>query len=158
MKYFFIIFSFFALTRSLAQSVNASQGWTVSIASSITEAGSDYATTTSTSAANQTLLDLNLTKNTPYTVMVHKIDTDWNNGLTLSSRRTGAGTSGSGGGTISGGLSYIALTGSPQVFFTGVAGNSGRANNIPIQYQISGISVTIPVKTHITTVVYTISN
>lgn len=146
------------------QTITASPSWNISVpANTITEAGNNY-TTNITSAASQTLVSFSVSAGLfggNYTVSVHKIDSDWHSNLSLWTQRTGAGT-GSGwfsSGTITGGLTFVQLTNAPQTFFSGSTGilSSGRTN-IPIQYEIRGVSVLLPVKTYTTTVVYTISN
>ncbi|MBL7814150.1 MAG: hypothetical protein JNL70_04015 [Saprospiraceae bacterium] len=146
-----------------AQSIAASPGWSVSVpANTITEAGSDYSAN-ATSAINQTLVSLTMPGGVfgaNFTVSVHKIDTDWHSNLSLWVQRTGTGTgNGLFSASITGGASFLQLTSSPQTFYTGTTGFLGSTrNNVPIQYEIRGISVLIPVKTYSTTVVYTISN
>jgi hypothetical protein len=146
-----------------AQTITASPGWSQSVpANTITEAGNNY-TSPITSATNQTLVSFSLPSGlfgTTYTVSIHKIDATWHTNLSLWAQRTGTGTGGGlfATGTIAGGTSYIQLTNSPQVFFSGATGilSSGRSN-IPIQYQVQGVSVLLPVRTYTTTVVYTVS-
>lgn len=144
--------------KGLAQTITATSGFNTSLpATSVSEAGSNYSTT-ATSAVNQTLISLRAAAGVfTFTISVHKIDTDWNSGLSVWVQRTGTGT---GGGTLSttGGSTYQQITNSSQFFFSGVLGTNRRRNNIPIQYQIRGASVLLPVKTYTTTVVYTISN
>lgn len=146
------------------QTITANSSWNISIpANTITEAGNNY-TTNITSPINQTLVNFSVPAGllgANYTVSVHKIDTDWHTNLGLWTQRTGNGTSSSllGTGSITGGVTFLQLTNSPQTFFYGNTGilSSGRTN-VPIQYEIRGISVLLPVKTYTTTVVFTISN
>lgn len=162
-----IIFLLLLLLSSFigkTQTIKASPSWNISVpTSTITEAGSNY-TTNITSPINQTLVDFTVSSGLfggNYTVSVHKIDSDWHSNLSLWTQRTGTGTGGGllGTGTITGGLTFIQLTNAPQTFFSGNTGflSSGRTN-IPIQYEIRGVSVLLPVKTYTTTVVYTVSN
>ncbi|MDP1813827.1 MAG: hypothetical protein Q8K92_05200 [Leadbetterella sp.] len=141
-----------------AQTISASPGWSYSVPSgTISEAGTDYSLSP-VSAANQTLISIaGFSIFATYAVTVHKIDTDWNSGLTLQVQRTGAGSTGFLGST-NGGAAYISLTNSPQAFFNGNIGFANGKNNVPIQYRIQGASVLLPVKTYTTTVVYTVSN
>ncbi len=143
--------------KSVAQTITASPGWSIAIpASSITEAGSNY-TTNATSTANQTLISVTSSFLASYTVTVHRDNTNWNSALTLWVQRTGNG-SGSFFGTIAGGLSFQQVGTAAQTFFSGIIGFPTNRSNIPIQYQISGLSVLIPVKTYTTTITYTVSN
>lgn len=154
--FFFIFFALCPLTN-YAQTGTASPGWTVSVpANTITEAGTNY-TTNFASAINQTLLSYNLSKQGNFDVFIHKIDASWDSRLSLWAVRTGNGVA-SGGGSTSGGTTFMQLTSSPQSFITGGSGNSTTRTNIPIQYEIRGLSVLIPVKTYTTTVVFTITN
>lgn len=160
---FLILFALYHLIGT-AQTITASPGWNVSIpANTVTEAGSNY-TTNATSAINQTLVSLSISGGlfgTTYTVSVQKMDTDWHSNLSLWALRTGDGT-GNGIfilGTITGGTTFTQLTNAPQTFYTGTTGLLGSSRtNVPIQYEIRGLSVLLPVKTYATTVVYTISN
>lgn len=131
--------------------------WTSSVAAgTLTEAGSNYSLT-QTSATNQTTISVSgMSTFTTYYVTIHKIDSDWNSGLALWARRSNNGTASS--GSISGGTSFIQLSSSPQSFFTMSSGWTTSRTNIQFQYQITGISVLIPAKTHTTTIVYTLSN
>ncbi len=162
MKYFWIIiFSIVVLVRSnlygQIKSFTVKNGNWNAIVSTTTvvpgEAGTNY-TVNITSATSQTLLDFDGAKNDPYTVTVQRQDTDWNSSLTLWARRTGPGT----GGTTTGGVNYIQLATTSQYFFGGnfaqITGS--RMVNIPIQYEIHGLSVLIPVKSYSTTILYTV--
>lgn len=137
--------------------VQATGGWNVSVpATAISEAGLNY-TANITSAANQTLLDIDLKGNTAFTITIIKQDTDWNASLTLWAQRTGP-QSGGPAATLTGGLNYIQLANTAQYLFNGSTGNgSGKVLGIPIRYEIRGLSVLIPVKAYTTTVVYTIT-
>lgn len=82
-------------------------------------------------------------------VDVRKSDISWNNNLTLSVKRTG---SGSGTGSISGGGAYQAVGDTDSALFSG----SGDRINIPMQLQLSGISVSIPPGTYSASIIYTV--
>ncbi|MFN8431149.1 MAG: hypothetical protein U0V04_14325 [Spirosomataceae bacterium] len=156
-KLVFIIF-FLITTQSLGQTITVSSGWTASVlASSYTEAGSNYTANVS-SATNQSLVSISgFSFNSSYTVRIHKSDIDWDSSLILSARRRTNGTGGS-TGTINGVTSYIALSNSPQVFYSGNMGNATSRTNVAVQYRIGGRSLLLPAKTYQTTVVYTVSN
>ncbi len=143
----------------VAQTITASPSWSVAIpATTITEAGSNYATNVM-SAVDQTLIDLRAANNIfTFTISVHKLDTDWDNTLSVWVQRTGEGIS-SGGGTVStsGGLTYQQVTNSTLYFFSGTLPNNRRRRDVPIQYEIRGLSVLIPVKTYSTSIIYTVS-
>ncbi len=141
------------------QKINATSGFTVSVPSTtITQAGNDYAIN-ATSLTNQTLIDFKTGGLKSYTISVQKVDADWHDNLTLWVKRNGDGN-GSGGQTVpmTGGETFMQVTNAPQAFFYDASNSTHNRNNVPVQYEIRGLSVLIPVKTYTTTVVYTISN
>jgi hypothetical protein len=75
----------------------------------------------------------------------------WNGSLTLWVRRS---SSGSGGGTVQGGLSYQMLDAVSREFFTGTDDKIG----IGVQLRLTGMSVQIPDATYSCSVVYTVSD
>jgi hypothetical protein len=158
MRIFLNILLLFCYLGANSQTITASPGWSYSVpAGTITDAGLNYSISPA-SAASQTLVSIaGFVIFDSYTVSVNKVDTDWNSGLSLQVQRTGTGTTGFFGST-NGGSAYITLTNSPQVFFSGNIGFANSKSNVPIQYQILGASVLLPVKTYTTTVVYTVSN
>ncbi|GGM95293.1 hypothetical protein GCM10010967_30890 [Dyadobacter beijingensis] len=133
--------------------INSGTSWSIpSLASTITKAGKNYEHI-ETSSASQTLVKVNALLG--WTVTAHLSSTsNWDSALKLSVQRTGNGT---GIAILSGGTTYIQLTSTPQTFFTGLLNLTAHRDNIPIQYKIEGLSVTLPVKTYTTTVTYTIS-
>lgn len=158
MKKLLLISFLFNAIAVYSQSITVSSGWTAEVlASSYTEAGSNYTANVS-SATNQSLVSISgFSFNSSYTVRIHKSDIDWNPSLTLSARRRTTGTGGS-TGTINGVTSYISLSGTPQVFYSGNVGNATGRSNVGVQYRIGGRSLLLPAKTYQTTVVYTVSN
>lgn len=133
-------------------SITATGSWSKTLTSAdVPDAGTDI-TGTHTSASNQVLIDVEWPQksNYRYRVTVRKSDVSWNASLLLYVKRTGNGT---GQRTISGGTSYILLSSTNQTFFTG---NRDRFN-VPIQFQITGVSVLIPAQTYSTTVIYTVT-
>ena len=82
-------------------------------------------------------------------VDVRRSDVSWNENLVLSVKRTGNGT---GAGSISGGSDYQAVSAGDSEFFSG----SGNRSDIPVQLQVSGMSVTIAPATYSTSIVYTV--
>jgi hypothetical protein len=103
-----------------------------------------------TSATNQSLM--NISTLLTYEVRAKKQDTLWDSRLELYVRKTGDGTpvllatiSPSGVG------SYNLLGSSDVTLFSGLLGRTG----VPLQYEIRGISVVVPVRTYSTTIVYT---
>lgn len=118
----------------------------------VSVAGNDYTSTTLTSDFSETLLNIN--SSGTYTISVSKSDTDWDSGLSLWMRRTGDGTPGTGNATISANIPFVQLTNIGQTLFTG----DKNRNNVPIQFEIRGLSVLLPAKSYQTTIVFTISN
>jgi hypothetical protein len=134
-------------------SINSGSTWSVpSLASTITKAGKNYEHT-EISGPSQTLLKVNALIG--WSITAHLSTTsNWDSSLKLYVQRTGSGT---GIAILSGGLTYIQLSSTPQPFFSGLLNLLAHRDNIPIQYKIEGLSVTLPVKTYTTTVMYTIS-
>ena len=100
-----------------AQSLTISPGWSVSIpASTITEAGLNYTTTTITSATSQSLMSITAARNTTHTVYVQKTDVSWDPSLIISVRRSGNGSA-PGGSSITNGTTFQQVTGTATYFF-----------------------------------------
>lgn len=158
-SYVFLLVMFISQVAS-AQTLSVSGSWVVSVpASTITEAGSDY-TQAISSSDNQSLISLvpgtnnGQNKNGTWHMVISKEDGDWDSRLTILARRTGTGIPLASNNSITGGTSYMAISSSYSVFFSG----RGAYNNIPIQYQVFGLSVLLPVKAYTTTIVYTFVN
>jgi hypothetical protein len=125
--------------------------WTPSVGTNpVSITGNDYINSTLTSSVYQSLLNVN--SNEGYTISINKTDIDWIAGLSLWVGRTGDGTASS--ATISANVPFIQLTYLDQALFTG---NKDRIN-IPLQFEIRGLSVLLPAKQYTTTIVFTISN
>ncbi|SEJ05412.1 hypothetical protein SAMN05216327_105498 [Dyadobacter sp. SG02] len=133
--------------------INSGTTWSIpSLSSTITKAGKNYEHI-ETSSASQTLLKVNALIG--WTLTAHLSTTsNWDSSLKLYVQRTGNGT---GIAILSGGTTYMQLTTTPQVFFTGLLNLLAHRDNIPIQYKIEGLSVMLPVKTYTATITYTIS-
>ena len=140
--------------------VGPGSGWSVTIpASTITEAGLDYTQTTTTSVTNQSLMNVTGGILTNPKVYVQKTDVTWNSNLSLLLRRTGAGT-GLVAVLIAGGTTFQQITNSPLYFFdliTVAPLTVTSRTNIPIQYEIRGLSVLIPAQSYTTTILYTVT-
>ncbi|MFC0184353.1 hypothetical protein SAMN04515674_102126 [Pseudarcicella hirudinis] len=133
--------------------------WSAS-APTLTEAGNNYSSNV-TSASNQTLVTVSSTAFLglllSWKVMVTKQDVSWNSNLTVWIRKTGDGTSLLGSITPSGTSSYIQLSTTQQELFRGTnVLTSLNRNNVPIQYEIRGLSVTIPAANYSANVIYTL--
>ena len=153
-----LLFLLLIIPSIYAQTLTISPGWSVTIpASTITEAGLNYTTTTTTSAASQSLIDITTgSQNINVFVYVQKTDVSWDSSLNLWVRRSGTGA-GAGNSTITNGTTFQQVTNSPTSFFTVFMGKSKTYSNVPLQYQISGLSVLIPAKTYTTTLLFTIT-
>jgi len=112
-------------------------------------AGTNF-TATQTSSANAVLMTIANTTLTGWNITVRKVDTTWNAGLHAFVRRTGAGT---GTGTVAGGLTYQEITGTDLAFLSG----TNNKASIPLQFQLTGLSVTVGAGLFSTTVFYTLT-
>lgn len=159
-----IFISFLVISNSLfgqGIDVTVAGGWVNNISSSdISEAGNDYPTTY-VSNLNQTLLTI-IPKNYNKQIYVYvtKSDIGWHNNLTLKIRRTSNGTYTNSEIIRGGDIFQIITDAQPpsnapsQV--TPLFISNGPFLNIPLQYEISGISVLLPVQSYATTIIFTI--
>jgi hypothetical protein len=155
----FIILSLLLSGGVVGQNFSVSgSGYSFSLTSAdITDAGLDFAST-HTSLPNQSsavvsgyptggfafFIQCFLFGSCNYQVLVEKSDINWDPNLTVSVVRTG-------GNNVNGGLSFIPITNTPQLFYNGT-GNSGVVN---YQYRVEGVSVLIPADTYSTDIVFT---
>lgn len=155
-----------------AQSISASGSWTPSV-TTITEAGNSYASGTIQSGTSQTLISVTMPAEyllvvlvaNNWKVQIKRTDTGPSldaAGLAIYAMRTGPG---SGGGTgllgvpsaISGGDSvFQQITTSNADFFQGYHYGNATRSSIPVQYQITGISVLVPAASYTVTITYTL--
>lgn len=127
-------------------------------APSISEAGADLSSFIETSANFveiwvRTRGSNRFPENRDYAVTVSRQDMNWHEDLDFYIRRTGNGT-GAPTSTITGGTNYLLLSTFDQVLFTGFR----RRLDVPFQYRIEGISLTIPSGNYSTNVIYTITD
>ena len=137
-----------------SQSLNITGSWSIFVpSSSISEVGNDY-NTTLTSSLNQTLLDISVpVTNVSWRVDVHKQDSFWNASLILWVHKTGDGLGVLGSSILPVGFtSYQQVSNLEQLFFTGTKNHI----NIPVQYEIQGLSVLIPSENYNMNVIYTL--
>lgn len=80
---------------------------------------------------------------------VRRVDLQWDSGLTLRVKRI---SDGLGGGSVSGGESYLDIGLADFTFFSGLGDRSG----VQVQFQLSGVSLQLPPDTYSTTIVYTV--
>lgn len=135
----------------------AGSNWTVSIPS-ITEAGTNYSGTYE-SAADQILLTASvpLLLSTGKVSVHYEANPTWNSNLTLSAKRNGDGNTLCVLCTITGGTAYqtVELNDTELFRITAVLALASYSN-IPIQLQLSGVSVTITAATYNSRIVFTI--
>lgn len=133
--------------------------WVVAIPA-ITEAGNNYAGTYE-SASNEILLSATvpLVLGNGKVTMHYEANPTWNSSLILSARRTGNGTSSCITCTITGGTSYtnIPLTTDVELFRVTAILALASYTNIPVQLELTGVSVIIPAATYSSRIVFTIS-
>lgn len=151
------IISFHSLSAQRILTVGGNN-WTVTVPS-ITEAGTNY-TGTYESATNQILLAASV----PLLLSSGKVSVHyepnpiWNSNLILHTRRTGDGTTLCVLCSITGGTAYQIITTADIELFRIVAVLAlASYSNIPIQLQLTGVSVTIPAATYNSRMVFTIS-
>lgn len=119
--------------------------------SDISEAGNDYQTSFE-SNSNQTLLTINPNnRNRLVHVYVTRSNDNWHNDLIIKVKRTSSGTNMT-NAIINGGLFYHTISDLNTEFFT----SEGYPTDVPLQYEITGISVVLPVQSYSTTITYTV--
>ena len=140
------------LILEAATSITVTGSWSLSIGQANLSggAGSDL-TSTYASATNQATLNVSGTVGHTWRIDVLRVDTTWYAGLHLWLQRTNNGTSG--GGTYSGGLTYLEATTTTQTFMTGAGDRSG----FTLQFQLTGVSTAVPATSYSTTIRYTIT-
>lgn len=133
--------------------------WVVSVPA-ITEAGNNYVGTYE-SASNEILLNANvpLVLGSGKVTMHYEPNPIWNPSLLLRARRTGNGTTSCISCTITGGTTYtdILSTTEVELFRINAVVSLASYTNIPVQLELSGVSVTIPAASYSSRIVFTIS-
>ncbi|MGB2697987.1 MAG: hypothetical protein WBD28_09055 [Candidatus Zixiibacteriota bacterium] len=149
---FFAILLLLTLARVEAIDISAVGGWgeTIDASDLVSGAGSDLIDTYE-STTDATVIDISncVDKFDAYRVDVRRVDGTWHADFTLYVRRT---TVGIGPGSIKGGTAYFEITVTDSEFFTG----KGDRINIDVQYQLTGMSVSVSPNTYSTTVVFTV--
>jgi hypothetical protein len=147
-----IIFILLVFTKAEAIDITATGSWNKTIDTSdlASGAGSDLVGIYESTVNATVLTVLNTTGNTDnWRIDVRRSDSTWHGDFILYIQRTSDGT---GGGSISGGLSYITIGTTDSQFFSG----AGDRSSVNLQYKLTGMSVSIPPNTYSTTVVFTI--
>ncbi|MEN6473776.1 MAG: hypothetical protein ABFD81_07175 [Syntrophaceae bacterium] len=143
--------------ESFCMSINADGSWSKSITTSnLTSGAGSNLTSTYESSSSQANIDISLTLGIldGWRVDVSKVDGTWHSDVHLYIQRTSNGWTDLGLGTISGGSSYIEVTGVSQTFYSG----SGNRYDADVQFKLTGISLSIPAGTYSTTVYITLVN
>jgi len=152
--FFLAVLVLLFLTEAEGIDISVTGGWseTVNETDLISGAGSNLVDTYESSTNASTINISNcIDDQDEWKLNVKRDDTGgWPISLILYVKRTSDGT---GGGSLSGGLSYTEI--SPTIdsqFFEG----RGDRNNITVQYKLTGMSVSISSKNYSTTVVFTV--
>lgn len=153
----YLIFMLFIIAgmETSAQTVSITgTTWTVaSPTAPVTLSGKNYESN-ETSAANQTLISMTGLVLTGISVR-QIVGANWDAGLEIWVKRTGNGA----GLTIPlGGDNFQKVTTTNTAFFSVLLTVlSSSKSGIPVQYEIRGLSVLLPVKTYTTTIQYTVA-
>lgn len=150
-----IIILFLLLTQvAWAIDIDISGSWSPLITSKNLKAGAgSNLISTYESVSGVVLITISGTtgKNDAWRVRVRRQDSTWNANFTLFVKRIGDGT---GGGGISGGQTYQAITTGNNEFFTGTGDRAG----IPLQFRLEGMSLKAPPGAYSTTITYTVED
>jgi hypothetical protein len=132
--------------------------WTVTVPT-ITEAGNNYAGSYE-SATNQAILAVSIPIVGGAKVSVnYEANPTWHSSLVLSAKRTNNGSTLCVACTISGGTAYQALTlTAVELFRIQAVVALTSYTGINVQFQLSGVSVTIPAATYQSRVVFTVAS
>ena len=126
----------------------AGTAWSATVNSSNTSTSAGWPTLTS--GVSQQTLSTTGSGSSARTISVKRTDSTWNASFTLNVQRTGNGT----GVVPVGGTSYIAIGTTNVAFFT-FSGNN--ITNVPIQYQLTGMTGTVVANTYLTTITFTVA-
>lgn len=154
-NYLFIVVLVFSAYVIQAQKITVTGGWNVSINSSAVSDAGNNLTSTVLSPTNATIIDVDVVPKSSYNrqykpqrVLVQKADNVWNTDLVLWCKRTVTTQN----ANISLGTSFQQITNNAVLFFNTV----GEQFNIPIQYQLTGISLLVPATNYNTSIIYTV--
>jgi hypothetical protein len=143
---------FTILSRVQAIDISASGGWTetIDVADLVSGAGSDLIDTYQ-SITNATTANISncVDDSDNWGINVRRVDGTWDGDLKLYVKRT---SDGEGNGSISEGLFYIEITTTDTQLFTG----AGNRNNVDLQYELTGMSISASPDNYSTTVVFTV--
>jgi hypothetical protein len=151
----FFVFAFLLLLVATAESIDitAIGGWSETIDQSdlLSGPGSQLLATYE-SGIDHTSIDITntLSKQDAWRVDVRRVDGGgWHGDFALYAKRT---SNGSGQGSVSGGLSYIEIGTTDTELFSG----AGNLNHIDVQYQLTGMSISVLPASYSTTIIFTL--
>ncbi len=144
-----LLIGFIAISSQKATSINViiTGSWDLSITANdlVSGAGSELK---SIYESNEDAITIDITQTgKDWRIDIHKEDTNWPSNFHLYVKRT------SGGSGISGGTTYQEVTDVDTYFF----GGEKRQSGINVQLKLSGVSLTVPPNSYITTVIYTVT-
>lgn len=157
---FIVILIVFSQLQSQRTLTVGGTNWTVTIPS-ITEAGDNYAGTYESSTSQIILaVSVPLLLTNGKVSMHYTANPVWNSNLILSAKRTGDGTTTCVACSISGGTTYTTIppTADIELFRITAVLALASYSNIPVQLQLSGVSVTLPAASYNSQIVFTISD
>ncbi len=115
----------------------------------VSGAGSNLHTTFDDAGATSLSIVNTSGSNDRWRIDVRRSDATWHNALRLYVKRI---SDGSGGGTVTGGLSHVEISGTPVEFFSG----EGDRDGLFLSYQLTGMSVSVSPNIYSTTVIFTV--
>lgn len=133
----------------LAADITVTGGWleTLNATTLTAGAGSDLVGQIESASGISVLTIINAPGN--WTLRARKSGSGGHPDVTIHVRRS---SSGSGSGGISGGTSFMALTGSDVEIFSG----TDDRENISLQFKLSGLSKDIPPATYFSSIIFTV--
>jgi hypothetical protein len=151
--FFVLVFLLLLVTTAESIDITATGGWsrTVNQSDLVSGPGSQLVDTYE-SGLDHTSIDIvnTVDKRDDWRVDVRRIDGGgWHGDFTLYAKRT---SNGVGPGSASGGLSYMEITTTDTELFSG----AGNLNHIDVQYQLTGMSITVLPASYNTTIIFTV--
>lgn len=141
-----------APSAARAMDLGLTGSWSTSVSSSdlISGAGSEL-TTAYESSAGAIDLDVTLAADAGdvWRIEVRRADSTWDSSVKVWVRRTDGGT---GDGSVVGGLTWMEVGPTDQLFFTGAGNRTGMS----VQVRVDGLSLSVPPAAYLTTLQYTL--
>jgi hypothetical protein len=128
-------------------------GWInpIDSANLISGAGSNLVNTYQSDAGATTLSIVGGEKDQAWQIYINRSEMNWPSNFVLYVRRTGPGD-GTEGSTVRGGLSFQVVNSAKTLLCSG----TGKVHHIPLQYQLSGVSLTTNPGNYNLGIVYTL--